>query len=58
MDDSFINNSLLDTDLNDSVCVNPGVACRLLDIPPPPPQVFPTDNMGSSGKISVKKFNG
>ena len=40
-----------------TVCVNPGVACGLLDIPPPPPQVFPTDNMGSLGKISVKKIH-
>ena len=41
------------------MCVNPGVARGLLDNPlPPPPHVFPTNNMDTFGKISLIKFNG
>ena len=61
MDDSFLKKYLIDTDLNDSVCINRGVACGLLDIPPPPPHVFPPNNMDtptpSQKRSTLRKGN-
>ena len=56
MDDSLLKNYLIDTDLNNSVCINPGVACGLLDIRPPPPQVFPPDNRDTPSAFSKKIY--
>ena len=55
MDDSFLNNSLLDLDIQEENCVNPDIACGFkIHEQPPPPQ---SDSV-MFGKISLKRFSG
>ena len=52
---SFLNNSLLDLDIQEENCVNPDIACGFkIHQQPPPPQ---SDSV-MFGKISLKRFSG
>ena len=55
MDDSFLNNSLLDLDIQEENCVNPDIACGF-KIHEQPPQ--PQSDSVMFGKISLKRFSG
>ena len=55
MDDSFLNNSLLDLDIQEENCVNPDIACRFkIHHQPPPPQ---SDSI-MFNRIPLKRFSG
>ena len=55
MDDSFLNNSLLDLDLQEQNCLNPGIACGFeIHKQPPPPQ---SDSI-MFNRIPLRRFSG
>ena len=53
MDDSFLNNTLLDLDLQEQNCVNPDIAYGF-EIQPPPPQ---SDSI-MFNRIPLRRFSG
>ena len=55
MDDSFLNNSLLDLDIQEENCVNPDTMCGFKIHEQPPPSQ--SDSV-MFGKISLKHFSG
>ena len=55
MDDYFLNNSLLDLDLQEQNCVNPAIACGFEIHKQPPPQ---QNDSIMFNRIPLKRFSG